>query len=144
MIGEEVWITFEVLGVSRRYLRGMYPRLTSFFSYVATPLRRTPYPEWPKNRFAGYVKNGQIPLFLLFQLLWPKWCMSYGPNVSYGVKLLNRHLFVKKFFFDSPSFKKFLRLKIFENFAWKNFRPTKSGIWRCSSAPSFRPQNPII
>ena len=70
--------------------------------------------------------------------------MYYAPTFFYRVKLLDRQLLVKKFFFDSPSKKKFLRLKIFENFAWKKFRPTKSGVWGCESAPSFRSQNPII
>ena len=68
--------------------------------------------------------------------------MPHVQDFFYRVKLLDRHLFAKIFFFNLPSKKNFLRLKIFENFAWKNFRPTKSGFWGAGARRVFDHKTP--
>ena len=131
------WEFFEILGVSQRYLRGMLPRLWQMILHIAASLRNTPYPQWPKNRFAGQVKNGQKYALVAIFDFWRKWCMTYVPDFFYRVKLLDRHLFAKKQIFDPPSFKIFWLQKILKFWVITNLRVVKYGGWVCRSDPRF-------
>ena len=79
-----------------------------------------PTQNGPKTDLRVRSKMAKSRFFLLFQLLWPKWCMPYDPNVSYGVKLLNRHLFVK-LFFRLTFLQKIFALENFRKFRLKKF-----------------------
>ena len=92
------WITFEVLGVSRRYLRGMYPRFTSFFHMLPPRSDAPPTQNGPKTDLRVRSKMAKSRFFCYFSCCGPSgacyMAQTFHMESSYSIGIFSW----KKFF----------------------------------------------
>ena len=131
------WITFEVLGVSRRYLRGMYPRFTSFFHMLPPRSDAPPSQNGPKTDLRVRSKMAKSRFFCNFSCCGPSgacyMAQTFHMQSSYSIGIFSW----KEFFSTHLPSKKFRPQKFWKIWVVTNLRMPKNTGWGCWGDPRF-------